>query len=239
MASTARELGTILGVWAHPDDETFLTAGLMAAAIRQGNRVACITATRGEAGSADEARWPASKLGEVREKELIASLEILGVAEHYWLDYYDGKVKEVPHNEGLAKVTSIMSSVAPDTVFTFGPDGMTGHPDHKVVCAWATEAFEKVGPPGSKLYYATTTPEWFDKYVGVYQKFDVFQPGTPPMASKENLAIHFELPEELLDLKMAAIDAHLSQIDHMRQAFGDEFLRESNAEEAFVLAGVR
>lgn len=178
-------------------------------------------------------------MGQVREKELLASLSILGVTEHYWLDYYDGKVNEVPHEEGLAKVTSIMSSVAPDTVFTFGPDGMTGHPDHKVVCAWATKAFEKTGPPGSKLYYATTTPEWSDKYVGVYQRFDIFQPGTPPMTPKENLAIYYELPEDLLDLKMSAIDAHLSQIYYMRQSFGEDFLRESNAEEFFVLAGVR
>ena len=28
------ELGTILGVWAHPDDETYLSAGIMARAVR-------------------------------------------------------------------------------------------------------------------------------------------------------------------------------------------------------------
>jgi LmbE family N-acetylglucosaminyl deacetylase len=30
------ELGTILGVWAHPDDEAYLSAGLMATASRPG-----------------------------------------------------------------------------------------------------------------------------------------------------------------------------------------------------------
>jgi hypothetical protein len=35
----AASLGTILGVWAHPDDDIFLTAGLMATAVRAGNRV--------------------------------------------------------------------------------------------------------------------------------------------------------------------------------------------------------
>ena len=30
------ELGTILGVWAHPDDETYLSAGLMADAVDHG-----------------------------------------------------------------------------------------------------------------------------------------------------------------------------------------------------------
>lgn len=44
------ELGTILGVWAHPDDETYLMAGLAARAVRSGSRVVIVTATRGEGG---------------------------------------------------------------------------------------------------------------------------------------------------------------------------------------------
>src|ERR671922_141060 len=39
------DLGTILGVWAHPDDEAYLSAGLMARAVRNGSRVVCVTAT--------------------------------------------------------------------------------------------------------------------------------------------------------------------------------------------------
>ena len=60
------ELGTILGVWAHPDDETYLSAGLMAAAADAGSRVVCITATRGEGGSMDEEQWPPESMGQVR-----------------------------------------------------------------------------------------------------------------------------------------------------------------------------
>ncbi|HXV94036.1 MAG TPA: PIG-L family deacetylase, partial [Pseudonocardia sp.] len=53
MSVDLADLGTILGVWAHPDDETFLTAGLMALAREAGNRVVCATATRGERGTDD------------------------------------------------------------------------------------------------------------------------------------------------------------------------------------------
>ena len=60
-------LGTILGVWAHPDDEGYLSAGIMAAAVDAGNRVMCVTATRGEAGSLDHGKWPPETLGAVRE----------------------------------------------------------------------------------------------------------------------------------------------------------------------------
>ena len=60
------ELGNILGVWAHPDDEAYLSAGIMARAVRAGSRVVCVTATRGEGGSMDEEKWPPETMGEVR-----------------------------------------------------------------------------------------------------------------------------------------------------------------------------
>ncbi|MEX0754409.1 MAG: PIG-L family deacetylase [Actinomycetota bacterium] len=84
------EYGTVLGVWAHPDDETYLSAGLMASAVDAGERVVCVTATRGEEGSFDEERWPSDRMGRIREGELLRCLEILGVTDHRWLDMHDG-----------------------------------------------------------------------------------------------------------------------------------------------------
>ena len=52
-AEVAAGLGTVLGVWAHPDDEAYLAGGLMAAAVDAGARVVCVTATRGERGTPD------------------------------------------------------------------------------------------------------------------------------------------------------------------------------------------
>ena len=80
------DLGTILGVWAHPDDEAYLSAGLMADAVRRGNRVVCVTATRGEAGSQDPDRWRSEEMPRSRERALAACLRTLGVTEHRWLD---------------------------------------------------------------------------------------------------------------------------------------------------------
>ncbi len=47
------EIGTLLGVWAHPDDEAYLSSGLMAEVRDQGGRVVVVTATRGEHGTDD------------------------------------------------------------------------------------------------------------------------------------------------------------------------------------------
>ena len=44
---------TLLGVWAHPDDEAYLSSALMAAVRREGARVVVVTATHGEHGTGD------------------------------------------------------------------------------------------------------------------------------------------------------------------------------------------
>lgn len=232
-------LGTILGVWAHPDDETYILAGTMADGVRRGNRVVCVTATRGEEGSWDEERWPTPQMDKVREEELMKSLAILGVKEHIWLDYYDGKCAQVPMQEGINRVTAIMDDVQPDSTFTFGPDGMTDHPDHKAVCAWTTEAFKQSAKPEAKLYYATQTPEWAEEFVPRLNKFNTFAPGTPPITPRQELAIDFELPPDLLELKLEAIGAHVSQVEGMLNAFGEDFFRAGMKAEYFRLAAIK
>ena len=129
-----------------------------------------------------------------------------------------------------------MREVRPDSVFSFGPDGMTDHPDHKATCAWATAAFNRAAKPGAKLYYATMTPAWAERFVPVMNRFNVFMsPDTPPVAPREDLAIAFELPPELLELKLKAIEAHVSQVEGMLNAFGQDFFREAHREEFFRL----
>ena len=230
-------LGTILGVWAHPDDETYLTAGLMARAAREGDRVVCLTATRGEGGSMDHERWPPELMGEARETELMRGLAILGVTEHLFLGFPDIDMDTPLPGEGAGKVREIMEEVQPDSVLTFGPDGMTGHEAHKSVCDWATRAFEEVGRSGAKLYYATNSPEWAEEFVPILNRFDVFRPGTPPVHPHDELAIDLVLPPDLLELKLRAIMEHESQVEGMMQAFGEDFFRRAMDGEYFRLAG--
>jgi LmbE family N-acetylglucosaminyl deacetylase len=234
------DLGTVLGVWAHPDDETYLTAGLMADAVGAGQRVACVTATRGEEGSWDEERFPTATMGKVREAELLLSLNILGVTDHRWLDYYDGTCASVDLEEGIARIQEVIEEVRPRSVLTFGPDGMTGHPDHKSICAWTTQAFSRAAPEGASLYYATMTPEWAEEFVPRMNQFNVFmEPGTPPVATPRDQDILFELSPDLLERKLEAIEAHVSQVEGMLNAFGKDFFRRGNRIEFLRLAATR
>lgn len=101
-----RKLGTILSVWAHPDDESFLAAGVMATAARQGQKVICVTATRGENGSYDESRWPVHAIGKIRSKEMVAALNVLGIEHHHWLGYKDGMCADIDQAEVLKTIAN-------------------------------------------------------------------------------------------------------------------------------------
>jgi LmbE family N-acetylglucosaminyl deacetylase len=234
-----RSFGTILGVWAHPDDDIYLSSGLMAVAAAAGDRVVDVTATRGEGGSMDEDRWPSAQMAEVRAEELRRSLDILGVAEHRFLDGPVDVDMQTPLDaSGGPQVLEIMREVQPDTVLTFGPDGMTGHEGHKSVSAWASDAFEQAAKRGARLYHATTTPEWAEAWLPRLEPFDIFLPGTPPVTPRDQLAIDYTLPDDVLDLKFRAIQAHESQVEGLVGVFGDR-MREWMATEYFRLAAER
>ena len=227
-------LGTILGVWAHPDDESYLCGGLMARATRDGARVVCVTATRGELGSPDEERWPSgASLAAARTAEMEAALAVLGVTEHHWLDYPDGGCATVDQDEAVRRVAAVMAEVDPDTVLTFGPDGMTGHDDHKAACRWATEAFDQVARPGAVLAYATNTPDWNARFVPALDELNVYMGARPPETPPEALVIHEELTGDLLETKLRALRSMPSQVQPLIDAVGEETYRAAMAQEAF------
>jgi LmbE family N-acetylglucosaminyl deacetylase len=233
--SADNPLGTIFGVWAHPDDETYLSAGLMARAVRAGDRVVCITATRGELGSPDEERWPSgAPLAAVRTAEMEVALAQLGVTEHHWLDYPDGGCADVDQDEALRRVTALMDDVQPDTVLTFGPDGMTGHTDHQAVSRWATEAFARVGKPGAALGYATHTPDWVERFEPALESVGAYMDDTrTPQTPLEEMLHAVRLEGELLEQKLRAIRSMTSQVEPLVAVLGVEFLRAGMVEEAF------
>jgi LmbE family N-acetylglucosaminyl deacetylase len=234
------DLGTILGVWAHPDDDIYLSAGLMAAAVKAGQRVVDVTATRGEGGSMDEERWPPESMGDVRTNELLRSLDVLGVKEHHFLD---GPV-DIDMDTGLdaagaEQVRRIMEDVDPDTVLTFGPEGMTGHVAHQDVFRWAGEAFQAVAKPGAHLFHAVFPKSHAEEWLEKLAPFDIFRPGTPNVVADVEIDLDHDVEGPFLDQKIASIKEHASQIEALYEVFGDEGFRRFMAKEAFVLAATK
>jgi LmbE family N-acetylglucosaminyl deacetylase len=223
--------GTLLGIWAHPDDEAYLSAGLMAAARRRGERVVVVTATAGEHGTSDPDRWPPERLGRRRELELRTSLGVLGVHELRLLGHPDGGCSQA---DGAARIGELIEDVRPDTIVTFGPEGMTGHPDHRAVSRWTTEAWQAAGRRG-RLWYATLTPAFhqawgeLNEQVGLWTDVD-----PPPCTEEDDLAHAVRLDGRLLDLKVAALRAHASQTAPLRALVGEDRFRSWWRTESFV-----
>lgn len=223
-------------MWAHPDDEAYLSSGLMAQAAAAGSRVVCVTATRGEGGSLDLKRWPPETLAEVRSAELERCLSMLGVQEHIFLDLPDVDWHTPLPDAGADAVASIMEQVAPDTVLTFGPDGITNHEGHKSVSRWATDAFRMHAARGASLYYAAYSRDWVSEFLPDLVALGAFRDGAePPVYNDDELDLDLDLEcdLELLQLKSAAIREHRSQIAGLAAAFGEERWTRAMGRESF------
>jgi LmbE family N-acetylglucosaminyl deacetylase len=229
-----RHVGVLLGVWAHPDDEAYLSAGLMASVRAAGHRVVVATATKGEAGTDDPNAWPPERLAALRERELTASLAALDVHEHRWLGYRDGTLHRTSAQHGVDQVGDLIDEIRPDTIVTFGPEGMTGHLDHRTVSGWVTTAWENAGRRG-RLWHATLTPEFhrtwgeLNSSVGLW-----FEGSTPPSTPSAELAWAVECGDQLLDRKLVALRAQASQTFDLIQAVGPDKYRRWWANEYFT-----
>lgn len=214
-------LGTVLAVWAHPDDETYLVGGLFAALRDAGSRVVCVTATRGEAADPDATPGERAALAAVRSRELEEALAVLGVSEHHWLGYADGHCADADPRVASRKLRCLIDQVQPDTVITFGPDGFTGHPDHRAVSGWVDLALQ--GSPGRRLLHAVAVEPAVDP--GLDEDFGVFQLGRPRICTHDELAVHLPLTGSRLDRKVDALLLQESQTAGLVAAVGLERFR--------------
>jgi LmbE family N-acetylglucosaminyl deacetylase len=221
---------TLLGLWAHPDDEAYLSAGLMYEYVQNGDRVVVVTATAGELGTDDTDVWPSARLAAHRKRELAASLAAVGVTEHYVLDYADGGCAGVDGTDAFA---AYVVAVDPDVIVTFGPDGMTAHPDHVAISRWATSAWERTGARGA-LWYATLTPDFHRRWGRLNDHVGLFadQPARPSTPHHE-LADLVVLDDEGRDAKFAALRAHRSQTAPLIELVGEDTYRDWWSMEAF------
>jgi LmbE family N-acetylglucosaminyl deacetylase len=228
------EIGVLLGIWAHPDDEAYLTAGLMSVARAAGHRVVVASATKGELGTDDAVAYPPERLGAIRERETVASLAAVDVSEHRWLGHRDGLLDQVPRADGIEQVAALIEEIQPETIVTFGPDGMTGHTDHQVVSGWVTAAWNDT-PRRARLWYATVTPEFHREWAAVNAAIGLwFEGATPPCVPSSELAFAVHCDGELLDRKFAALRAHTSQTTALINHLGSERYRRWWSTESFV-----
>ncbi len=213
-------LGTTVLVWAHPDDETYLSGGTAAALVQLGHRVVAVTATRGEAGGPDTTPAALAETARVRTAELQEAMQLLGVTEHLWLDYADGGCLDADAEPAVGRLADLFDEVRPDTVLTFGPDGFTGHPDHRAVGHWVDLALVRSGAAPRLLHAVATAEDRVDPELDA--DFAVFELGQPRMCEPDELALRHVLDAATLECKVAALQAQASQTTGLIEAVGME-----------------
>lgn len=163
----------LMAILAHPDDETLAVGSTLARYAAEGVQTFLVTATRGECGwqgpPADDPGPEA--LGQMREAELRAAAEVLGVHEVCLLGYMDGDLDRANPAEATGRIAAHLRRIRPQVVVTFGPEGAYGHPDHiaisqlaltAVLCAADASYVDPEHQPAhrvAKFYFVVSTPE--------------------------------------------------------------------------------
>ena len=228
---------TMLGVWAHPDDESYFSAVLMSRIVKVGGRVVLAAATRGEAGGAGDPE----ALAELRERELRAAMACLCVRDVRFLGYADGYCADADAEQAISSIVSLINEVDPDIIVTFGPDGITGHPDHIAVSGWVTAAAAAVGHEG--LIYATMTDDFAERNDSLHSRLGIWMGDRPRTIPHEDLALFVVPTPRERELKNRALTAHASQVSPLVDLIGaeafegwsvDEYFRRPNVAEWFA-----
>ncbi|MEO8477252.1 MAG: PIG-L family deacetylase [Actinomycetota bacterium] len=238
----------LAAVVAHPDDDTFGCAGTVALHADDPDlRFVLIHVTSGEAGRiADPALATRETLGEVREEEDRRSWVALGRTpdRHEFFRYPDHRVRDEPFDELVDRLAMVLQAERPDVVITFGPDGITGHPDHIATGKAATEAFHRVRErdPGQGLRRLlhqaipqSTLDEWNRRLVASGKDpIDPTQLYQPRGVPDETIGVRVDC-SSVVDRKLAALAEHATQAGEMGD-MGEEERRMALARESHVIA---
>lgn len=229
-------------VHAHPDDETINNGVTMAHYVRKGHQVTLVTCTRGEEGEvlvpelSHLASGAEDKLGEHRVGELADAMAVLGVTDFGFLGegsvrYRDSGMMGTPPNEredcfwkaDLDSAASVLAkemlAKKPDVLITYDEFGGYGHPDHIKAHQIAMRAAEMIRSEWEirKIYWNTIPISVIEAGISAMKEvgsdfWGVEKAEDFPFAKPDELVTTVISNEELVDLKLAAMKAHATQI---------------------------
>lgn len=233
----------ILLLLAHPDDETFGPAGTIAKYADEGADVHLATATRGESGMlGDPPVTDRAHLGEVRANELSTAAEILGIRTVSFLGFLDGQLAGTPQERIVEQAVLRIRMTRPQVLISFGPEGISRHPDHMVMCFVALEAFDAAADPAR--FPRQLTKDISPWAVAKLYQFEIAQEildgwGVPLAGvPRERLTTAVDT-SRFVDRKIRAFHAHRTQAKDSSRILSREGFREFSRRETYVLAKSR
>ena len=155
----------------HPDDEVYGASGTLMTHLAAGEPCGLITLTRGEAGRTLGLCDTPQELARMREVELAACLEVIGLTtpqnvargsvfeHHHFPDKY---LQDQPLETLVEVAREAMTRLRPEILLSFPPNGSNGHPDHVtthrlVRAAW--DSLPQLDRPRLWYYASDVAPE--------------------------------------------------------------------------------
>ena len=226
---------TLLGVWAHPDDEAYLSAGLMPNTPRAATESSSSPPRSASTAPTTQRRGLRPGSPRTGTANSAAASPTLGVHDHHLLGFEDG---DCQRRDGTDLIARYITDLEPDLIVTFGPDGMTGHPDHRAVSRWTTRGMDAQRAPTRELWYATVTTDFHQRWGPVNAHVGLWadQP-EPPCTQRDELCHSITLADDQLDAKVAALRAHHSQSAPLANLIGARAYRNWWSTESFRCAG--
>ena len=196
---TVKNWGRTLIVAPHPDDESLGCGGAIALLRKFGFEVIVLTVSDGTLSHPNSQKYPPEKLRDLRENEMTAALEILGVAANKikFLRLRDRSVPEENSNEFEAAVKIVKNFLTehqPQTILV--PWRRDPHPDHRASNQIINAAI--AGKSGS--FRLLEYPIWL---------WEMAENADLPR--EENIKIYGLKIDSVVAQKQAAIGAHVSQ----------------------------
>jgi len=208
-----------MAIVAHPDDIDFGCAGTFALWAKAGARICYVLCTSGDVGIA-EPGWTKARAIETREAEQREAARIIGVKDLVFLREPDGMLEATM--ELRKKLVREIRKFRPEAVFVMDPtmvwagDGYINHPDHRAAGLAAVDA----------VFPAAGQPNLFEELEN--EGLKAFKPRKVFSLNWRDGDYWFPI-DETIDLKIAALRAHKSQ---MRDWDPEPRIREWAAERA-------
>lgn len=142
-AQCAARFGATLIVAPHADDESLGCAGLIALLRKYDQPVSILLLSDGTLSHPNSVAYPAQKLRQLREEELIQAAAILGVSQErlFFCRYKDRSVPaqtDAGFKAAVGEISGILQQIAPKSVFV--PWRRDPHPDHRAAYQLLTVA---------------------------------------------------------------------------------------------------
>jgi len=187
---------------AHPDDPEFSCGGTMARWAKAGTRICYVLCTSGDVGIA-EPNMTREKAAQIREEEQRQAAKITGVKETVFLGEPDGMLQ--PTMELRKKIVREIRRFRPEVVVTGDPtrvwsgNSYINHPDHRAASIAALDA----------TFPAAGQPNLFEELAK--EGLQAHKPRKVYVTSWEQADLFVNI-EETIDIKVAALRAHKSQM---------------------------